>query len=82
MGINNRVQISIDCLSLVGFSNRDAQRFEAAFRQELTILLSEPTERSFIANETDQLAGNVSIGNAETMGRDVAQTIFRGITNG
>ena len=83
MAVNQRrIQVSIDSLSLVGMSRRDAARFEVALRSELTTLLSSSAEIRFVGGNSEQLSGNVAVGNAETMGRNVAQTIYRGIRNG
>ncbi|MDR3692465.1 MAG: hypothetical protein P4L46_23995 [Fimbriimonas sp.] len=83
MGVNRpRFQISIESLSLVGFSQRDADRFESAFRHELTSLLTSATGVAFASGTSDHLSGNVAKGSAESMGRTVAHTVFRGLPNG
>lgn len=83
MAISNRqIQISVDSMSLVGFSRRDAVRFEQAFRSELTSLLSFAQSADFATGEREHVAGSVSVGDAETMGRNVAHTVFGGLNSG
>ena len=63
MAMNERqVQISIESLSLVGFSGREAARFEVAFRNELTSLVTGAPESRFASGDQEKLAGSVSIG--------------------
>lgn len=81
------IELHIEELVLHGFSTRDGYRIRDAVQLEITRLLQEqglPPAFSVEANMGNLNAGNLNIlpnTKAEVVGNDIANSIYKGLTN-